>query len=73
MKECNADATTKSLSGDERKAFMKTCLSKKGVKLSNSQQQKMKDCNAEATTKSLNGDSRKAFMKTCLSAGSATH
>jgi|KBSMisStaDraftv2_1062788.scaffolds.fasta_scaffold08273_7 hypothetical protein len=73
MKECNADATTKSLSGDERKAFMKTCLSKKGVKLSNSQQQRMKDCNAEATTKSLSGDSRKAFMKTCLSAGSATH
>ena len=30
MKECNADATTKSLSGDERKAFMKTCLSKTG-------------------------------------------
>jgi hypothetical protein len=52
---------------------MKTCLSKKGVKLSNSQQQRMKDCNAEATTKSLSGDSRKAFMKTCLSAGSATH
>jgi hypothetical protein len=73
MKECNADATTKSLSGDERKAFMKTCLSKKGVKLSNSQQQRMKDCNAEATTKSLSGDSRKAFMKTCLSAGSTTH
>ena len=27
MKACNAEATTKSLSGDSRKAFMKTCLS----------------------------------------------
>ena len=27
MKSCNADATTKALKGDERKAFMKTCLS----------------------------------------------
>jgi hypothetical protein len=28
MKKCNADATGKK--GDERKAFMKTCLSNKG-------------------------------------------
>lgn len=26
MKSCNADAKTKGLKGDERKAFMKTCL-----------------------------------------------
>ncbi|MDD4929758.1 MAG: PsiF family protein [Gallionella sp.] len=26
MKTCNADAGTKGLKGDERKAFMKTCL-----------------------------------------------
>lgn len=26
MKNCNADAKTKALKGDERKAFMKTCL-----------------------------------------------
>lgn len=26
MKSCNADAKTKALKGDERKAFMKTCL-----------------------------------------------
>ena len=29
MKTCNADAKTKALKGDERKAFMKDCLSKK--------------------------------------------
>ena len=28
MKTCNADAKTKDLKGDERKAFMKDCLSK---------------------------------------------
>jgi hypothetical protein len=27
MTTCNADATTKNLTGDDRKAFMKTCLS----------------------------------------------
>jgi hypothetical protein len=29
MKTCNADAKAKSLSGDARKEFMKTCLSAK--------------------------------------------
>jgi len=28
MKECNAEAKTKSLKGDERRKFMSTCLSK---------------------------------------------
>ena len=27
MKSCNADAKAKALKGDERKAFMKSCLS----------------------------------------------
>lgn len=30
MKTCNKDAGDKKLKGDERKAFVKTCLSKKG-------------------------------------------
>lgn len=29
MKDCNADAKSKALKGDERKAFMKACLSAK--------------------------------------------
>jgi hypothetical protein len=29
MKDCNAEAKTKALKGDARKAFMKTCLSNK--------------------------------------------
>lgn len=73
MKTCHAEADAKGLSGegkgDERKAFMKTCLSAKSTKRERgeSQQSKMKSCNVEATAKSLAGDERKAFMKTCLS------
>lgn len=71
MKSCNADAKSKDLKGDERKAFMKDCLSAdaagdSGGKLT-AQQEKMKTCNADAKTKALKGDERKAFMKDCLS------
>ena len=58
MKSCNAAAAGKK--GDERKAFMKSCLSDGRV----SQQEKMKRCNVEATGKK--GDDRKAFMSQCL-------
>lgn len=64
MVTCNADATGKK--GDERKAFMKECLSAKPATPAATQQDKMKTCNADATGKK--GDERKAFMKTCLSA-----
>ena len=72
MTTCNADAKTKGLTGDDRKAFMKTCLSADAPApaTGNSQQQKMKTCNADATAKGLKGDDRKAYMKTCLSSGS---
>ena len=59
MSACNKEAGDKK--GDERKAFMKECLSAKKA----TQQEKMKTCNAEAAGKK--GDERKAFMKECLS------
>ena len=62
MGECNADAKDKK--GDERKAFMKTCLSAKKA----TQQSKMKSCNADPKAKATKGEERKAFMKECLSA-----
>ena len=62
MKACNTQAAGKT--GDERKAFMKDCLSAKPAKAM-SQQEKMKACNTQATGKK--GDDRKAFMKSCLS------
>jgi len=63
MASCNKDAADKK--GDERKAFMKECLSAKkdsGGKMS--QQDKMKACNKQATGKK--GDERKQFMSECL-------
>ena len=66
MKTCNADAKEKALKGDERKAFMKTCLGA-GSGAAATQQDKMKTCNADAKEKALKGDERKAFMKDCLS------
>ena len=67
MKECNASATDKK--GDERKAFMKECLSAKPAAKSTTQQEKMKSCNKDAGEKALKGDDRKKFMSECLKGG----
>ncbi|MDP1954586.1 MAG: PsiF family protein [Polaromonas sp.] len=61
MGTCNKEAEGKK--GDERKAFMKQCLSAKAE--APAQQTRMKTCNVEAKDKK--GDERKAFMKACLS------
>lgn len=72
MAQCNKDGADKK--GDERKAFMKACLSAKPAVAGapaaapdkkTVQQEKMKTCNASAKGKT--GDERKAFMKECLS------
>ncbi|MDP4029184.1 MAG: PsiF family protein [Gallionella sp.] len=78
MKGCSKEAA--GMKGDERKAFMKKCLSKDYVLKSGTatpatpatpaaasmQQDKMKACNVEAKTKELKGDDRKKFMSACL-------
>ena len=72
MKDCNADAKTQGLKGDDRKKFMSTCLSKAGAsaadggKTLSPQQSKMKDCSQQAKTQGLKGDARKTFMSDCL-------
>jgi len=66
MADCNKQAGDKK--GDDRKAFMKNCLSASSAMAASapmSQQDKMKMCNTQAGDKK--GDDRKAFMKTCLS------
>ena len=66
MKTCNAQAAGKK--GDERKTFMKQCLSAGGGAADTATmtpQQRMKACNAQAAGKK--GDDRRAFMKQCLS------
>jgi hypothetical protein len=73
MGDCNKEAGDKK--GDERKAFMKSCLSAKPAAAASApatskkatQQEKMKSCNKDAADKALKGEPRKAFMKECLS------
>lgn len=63
MAVCNKEAT--GMKGDERKAFMKDCLSKPSASAAQkAQQDRMKTCNAEAKGKA--GDERKQFMSQCL-------
>lgn len=82
MKGCNVEAKDAGLKGDERKAFMKKCLSKDYVLKANgaaatastapaepavaTQQDRMKACNADAKSKGLKGEERKTFMGSCL-------
>ena len=66
MTTCNKQAGDKK--GDDRKAFMKSCLSATAPAAASgpmTQQEKMTACNKQATGKK--GDDRKAFMKDCLS------
>ncbi|SDG46415.1 PsiF family protein [Paraburkholderia phenazinium] len=64
MTVCNQQAGDKK--GDDRKAFMKSCLSgSTPTAAPMTQQEKMKACNMQAAGKK--GDDRKAFMSTCLS------
>jgi hypothetical protein len=62
MTSCNKEAGDKK--GDERKAFMKDCLSAKKESKETPQQANMKTCNVEA--KGMKGDERKRFMSQCL-------
>lgn len=74
MKACSVEAKTQSLKGDERKAFMKTCLkgspemqaaaaAKKAER-----KEKMTACNLSAKQQGLKGAERKDHVKTCLKA-----
>jgi predicted lipid-binding transport protein (Tim44 family) len=76
MGTCNKDAAAKSLKGDERKAFMKSCLSSKPeaaapaaapeAAAAGTPQNAMTTCNKAADGKK--GDERKKFMSACLKA-----
>lgn len=81
MKGCNKEAKEGGMKGDERKAFMKKCLSKEYMLKANgaaatpatpaepaaaTQQDRMKACNANAKEKGLKGGERKTFMSSCL-------
>jgi hypothetical protein len=63
MGECNEKAGDKK--GDERKAFMASCLRNSRTP----QQQRMVDCSKQSAGKT--GEARQAFMKECLKAPAA--
>jgi hypothetical protein len=73
MVDCNKQATGKK--GDERKAFMSSCLKGESMTAApaakQTQQEKMKTCNTDAKTKALKGADRKTFMSSCLKGDSA--
>ena len=58
MKTCNTKAADKK--GDDRKAFMKTCLSDE----KKAYDSKMGQCNTQS--KGMKGDDRKKFMSDCM-------
>lgn len=76
MRTCNAEAKAQSLKGDERKAFMSTCL-KGGAKAvaandtvkasePTAAQLKRKACSDDAKSRGIKGGERKEFMRTCV-------
>lgn len=72
MRACNKEAKEKSLKGDERRAFMSSCLSSgksetttTTADASDDAAARKKQCRAEASAKSLKGDERKAFISEC--------
>ncbi len=70
MRSCNAEAKSKSLKGEERRAFMSQCLSvspeEKQERLA--LKEKSKSCTAEAKSKGLKGEERKDFIAQCTAA-----
>lgn len=64
MVSCNQEASTKTLKGDERKVFMKSCLSAEPEVAA--PKSTMAACNKASAGKK--GDERKTFMSGCLKA-----
>jgi len=77
MKECNAAAGTRGVSGDARRQFMSDCLAGRvsatpqggASQAQAAQRQRMTSCNATAAQRKLSGTARQDFMKSCLSGG----
>jgi psiF repeat len=61
MATCNTQAAGKS--GDDRKTFMKDCLSSKPAAPPPS---KLGQCSHDAKTKGLQGDDRRSYMSSCM-------
>lgn len=65
MKSCNKEAGEKAMKGDERKAFMKSCLSGKTGAAPAAAAAPNADCQAKAAEKKLAGAAKSSFVKKC--------
>ncbi len=66
---CNNMADKKGLTGNDRKSFMQSCMSKANSTQSvsdMSQKDKMNACKNLADKKNLTGQDRKSFIKDCM-------
>ena len=70
MGTCNADAKTKALKGDERKAFMKDCLSAKPADGASTPAASPM-CEKSAADKKLYGAAKNAHVKKCMADSAA--
>ncbi|MDR0529531.1 MAG: PsiF family protein [Zoogloeaceae bacterium] len=71
MSTCSKEAKSQGLKGEERKTFMRGCLSASGgapktARVENTDQEKTAKCKAEAKEKKLKGDERRAFIAGCV-------
>lgn len=76
-KKCEETAKKRGLKGDDRTAFVSSCMAAKDTAAATmSPEEKAKvdnadSCEQQATQKGLKGKDRKAFMKTCNGGGAA--
>jgi len=70
MKSCNAEAKTSGKKGDERKAFMKECLSAKGTAAAGATASPA--CEQSAADKKLHGAAAKSHIKKCMADAAAS-
>jgi hypothetical protein len=64
---CGADATAAKITGDARKSYISTCMSRKaGQPNTDAAREKLKFCTAQAGEKQLAAGPRKAFIDNCI-------
>jgi hypothetical protein len=67
LASCDADATAAKITGDARKSYISTCMSRKaGQANTNAAREKLKSCTAQAGEKNLVEAPRKAFIDNCV-------
>lgn len=64
MRQCNADARAKNLTGRSRQTFIQTCLSRPAGR--HIAQRNARTCSAQARARGLRGMEQRRFMDRCL-------